>query len=184
METRLSPTSNFSNEIEFVHSHEEKFFHAKDLIQLFPLGLSFAQDLKKPFLLLRDEKNELTLPVALTPLEAGIFLAQNQTPLQGPHGFLERLIKSLGIELRQCVFVQIKSQIQLVRIYFTGHPALNSLDLKADEALSLCVHFKVPNYATREFIKKSSVMKAAPILKDQLLEPGTFFIEPSQKYLV
>ena len=179
-----SSSPNFSNEIEFVHSHKEKIFHSKDLIQLFPLGLSFAQDLKKPFLLLRDEKNELTLSVALTPLEAGIFLAQNQNPLRGPHSFLDGLIKSLGIELRQCVFVEMKGQLQLVRIYFSGHPALNALELRADEAISLCVQFKVPIYATREFITKSSLMKAAPPLRSSLTDPGTFFIEPSQKYLV
>lgn len=164
--------------------HEETSFHSKDLIELFPLGLSFAHDLKKPFLLLRDAKNELTLSAALTPLEAGVFLAQNQNPAHSPHGFLDRILKSFGIQLRQCVFVQIQSQTQLVRVYFTGHPQMNSLKLRADEALSLCLHYKVPIYATREFIQKSSLMKAAPHLRQQISDPGTFFIEPPQKYLV
>lgn len=173
------------NDIEFVHiDHDDETFHAKDLIELFPLSLSFTHDLQRPFLLLRDAKNEVTLSVALTPLEAGIFVAQNQNRENTPHHFLAEILRSFDIQIRQCVFVQIQSQTQHVRVYFSGHPLMNSMKLKADQAISVCLHFGVPFFATREFIQKSSLLKAAPPLKNRVSEGNTFFVEHNQKYLV
>ncbi len=141
---------------------EEEVFHQEELIQLQAYGVSLSTDIQRPFLLLRDALQELTLPVAINPLEAGVTLTQNKKSVAptSPYRFTQELLMSLGIELKQCVFVQIKGPAQYVRIYLSGHPHTNSLKLKADEAMSLCLHFNVPIFATRAFINKSKLMNA------------------------
>lgn len=144
------------------NQEEEETFHQDDLIRLFPYGMSLATDSERPFLLLKDETQELTLPVALNPLEAGVALTQSnqaQNPAT-PHRFTTLLMESLSIVPKQCVFVQIKGAHQFVRIYIQGHPGANSIRLRADEAMSLCLHFGIPLYATRGFIQKSRLMTA------------------------
>ncbi|MBX2986529.1 MAG: bifunctional nuclease family protein [Bdellovibrionaceae bacterium] len=141
---------------------EEETFHQDDLIQLFPFGLSLNVDSERPLLLLKDERHEFTLPVALTPIEAGVTLTQsNPTAVPAtPHRFTQLLMESLGIQARQAVFVQIKGAHQFLRLYLQGHPSLNSIKVRADEAMSLCLQLGLPVFATRDFIQRSRLMTA------------------------
>lgn len=139
---------------------EEETFHQRDLIQLLPYGLSMTTDAQRPVLLLRDEAHVYTLPVALSPIEAGISLSQANKlqPESSPHKFTATLMSSLGIDIKQAVFVEIKGADQYLRLYMSGHPRLNSVKLRAQEAMSLCLYLDVPIYATKSFIGLSRVM--------------------------
>jgi bifunctional DNase/RNase len=141
---------------------EEETFHQKDLIQLFPYGVSFGTDPHRPFILLKDAQLEYTLPVPVHPLEAGLLINQsNKTAAPySPHQVTLQLLKGLGIVVKQCVEVEIKGTHQFVRLYFSGHPALTSLKIKADEALSLSLFLNCPIFATKSFIGKSKLMSA------------------------
>jgi len=143
-------------------SSDEETFHQNDLIQLFPFGISLTTDASRPFLLLKDQKQECTLPVAVSPLEAGIALGQNnsQTLSASPHRFTKELLESLSIKPMQAVFVQIKGVHQFLRIYLSGHASLNSIKIRADEAMSLCLHLGVPLFATKAFINQSKLLNA------------------------
>lgn len=138
---------------------EEETFHQDDLIELFPFGLNV--DGGRPFLLLKDQTHHYTLPVAINPLEAGMTLGQSHSasPVT-PHRFTELMLESLEIQVKQCVFVEIKGAHQYVRLYIAGHPRRNSIKLRADEAMSLCLQLRVPLFATKAFIGKSQVMAA------------------------
>lgn len=138
----------------------EETFHQKDLVQLFPFGISISDDINRPFLLLKDEKHEHTLPVSIAPIEAGVTLSQNnkaKAPVT-PHRFTELLLQSLNIKILQCVFVEIKGNSQYVRLYMAGHPYTNSIKLKADEAMSLCLQLDIPIFASKKFISKSKIL--------------------------
>lgn len=140
----------------------EETFHQDDLIQLFPFGVSLSTDMNRPFLLLKDKEQKYTLPVAVSPLEAGITLGQNHTQMlqATPHRFTQILLESLSIKAVQAVFVEIKSVHQYLRIYLSGHTGVNSIKCRADEAMSLCLHLGVPLYATKQFINQSKLLNA------------------------
>lgn len=147
----------------FVSSQdEEEVFHQDDLIRLRPFGVSMGTDSQRPFLLLKDEGQELTLPVAVSPIEAGVTLTQSNggAAPAAVHRFSELLMNSLDIRPLQCVFVQVKGPHQYVRIYLSGHPRASSIRLRADEAMSLCLQLNIPMFATREFIQRSRTMAA------------------------
>lgn len=148
-------------EIFFQSSGDEEVFHQQDLIQLFPFGISVGTDPGQPFLLLKNLEKDVTLPVAVSPLEAGVTLTHGNKSVAptSPYRFTQELIKLLGLEVKQCVFVQIKGPLQFVRIYLSGHPSANSIKLRADEAMSLCIHLGIPIYATKSYINKSRLMK-------------------------
>lgn len=158
----------FANE-----SKDEETFHQNDLIQLFPYGLSVTTDASRPMLLLKDEGHQYTLPVAVSPIEAGVALAQsNRTQVSAsPHKFSEILMRSLGMEIKQAVFVEIRGANQYMRLYLTGNPALSSVKLRADEAMSLCLYLNVPIFATKSYIGRSRVMSAEVEANSQRLSP-------------
>lgn len=147
----------FSNE-----TREEETFHQNELVQLFPYGLSVTTDASRPFLLLKDEAHQYTLPVAVSAIDAGVALSQNNKMIleSSPHKFTALMLESLDIEIKQAVFVAIKGAHQYLRLYLSGHAQMSSLKLRADEAMSLCLYLGVPLYATKNFIGRSRVMNA------------------------
>ncbi|QDK45454.1 MULTISPECIES: bifunctional nuclease family protein [unclassified Bdellovibrio] len=164
MKEEVLDLNNLKANIIFAEeSHDEETFHQEDLVQLFPYGLSVTGDISRPFLLLKDESHAYTLPVAVSPIEAGVALSQSNKSIaeSTPHKFTQLLMESLGIEVRQAVFVEIKGANQYVRLYLTGHPKTNSIKVRADEAMSLCLHLGTPIFATKNYIGRSKVMNAA-----------------------
>lgn len=148
--------------IDDTASSDEESFHQDDLIHMMPYGVSVAPDLKNTFFFLKDKTQNLTLPVMVNPVEASLILAQlNLAPdmqLAQPHRAMAVMLSTLGVELHQCVFVQTKSNRQLVRLYFSGHKSASSIKLYADQAMSLCIALRVPIYATLSFINKCKVV--------------------------
>lgn len=173
----LLDLNNLKAQIIFAQqSQEEETFHQNDLVQLFPYGLSVTTDASRPFLLLKDEAHQYTLPVAVSPIDAGVALSQsNKTALESsPHKFTAILMQSLNIEIKQAVFVEIKGSHQFLRLYISGHSGLSSLKLRADEAMSLCLYLNVPLFATKNFIGRSRVMSAEVEGRTQKLNMGFF----------
>lgn len=159
----LSDLQNFKSQIVFAHqTDEEETFHQKDLVRLFPYGLSVTQDAMRPFLLLKDEAHQYTLPVAVSAIEAGVALSQSNKMIleSSPHKFTAKLLETLGMEIKQAVFVEIKGSHQYLRLYMSGHSDVTSMKLRADEAMSLCLYLEVPIFATKKFIGRSKVMSA------------------------
>lgn len=172
--------NNLKAQIIFANeSEDEETFHQDELVRLYPYGLSVTTDVSRPMLLLKDEGHQHTLPVAISPIEAGIALSQgNKSAVpSSPHKFVELLMQSLGIEIKQAVFVEIRGANQYLRLYLSGHAGMNSVKLRADEAMSLCLHLGIPVFATRSYIGRSRVMSAEVEGNTQKLQQMSFMGE-------
>lgn len=133
-----------------------------ELIEVTAYGLSVGQEMGQPLLILKSIKHDLTLPIPINPLEAGITLAQSNRSIApvSPHKATAALLKAMAIKIEKCVFVEIKNSSQYVKLFLIGHPQLRTLKVKVEEVLSLCLHLEVPIFATREFIARSRVLVA------------------------
>jgi uncharacterized protein len=146
---------NLNPDFLFSKPQDERVdFDEKELIELIPYGLSLSNDASRPFLILKDKAAEFTFPVAINQLEAGVTLTQSAHSALPVtlHRFSETLLNSLEIKLERCVFVEIKGVV--------GHPQYSSLKFRADEVMSLCIHLKIPLYATKSYINRSKLMSA------------------------
>jgi bifunctional DNase/RNase len=141
---------------------ENESISDNELIEVLPYGLSVGPEMGQSILILKAVKQDLTLPIPVNPLEAGITLAQSNKTIApvSPHKATAALFKALGMTIEKCVFVEIKNSHQYVKLFITGHPEVRSLKVKAEDVLSLCLYLEVPLYSTREFIARSRVMVA------------------------
>ena len=174
-------------DILFAKPQDERVdFEEKDLIELFPYGLSLSNDSTRPFMILKDAKHEMTLPVPINQIEAGVTLTQsaNSAPPVTLHKFSEKLLESLNIKLERCIFVEIKGVHQYVRIYMTGHPHYQSMKFRADEVMSLCFHLKVPIFATMNFINRSKLMSAELVSMAQSVKANPLVLDKHHQYLM
>lgn len=178
---------NFTADILFAKPLDETVnFEEKDLVELFPYGLSLSNDATRPFMILKDKTGDMTLPVPISQLEAGVTLTQSAHSAVPPttHVFSEKILESLDIKLERCVFVEIKGINQFVRVYMKNHPQYQSLKFKADEVMSLCIHMKVPIYATKSFINRSKHMSAEIVQMAQGMQQNPLNLIKPHTYLM
>ena len=184
---KLKNTVNISADILFSKPQDESINFAEvDLVELFPYGLSLSNDAARPFMILKDKSNELSLPVPINQLEAGVTLTQSAHSTQpvSLHIFSEKLLESMDIKLVRCLFVEIKGVHQYVRLYMEGHTQYQSLKFRADEVLSLCFHLKVPIFATKDFINRSKVMSAEIVGLAQNAQNNPMMLMKTHSYLM
>jgi bifunctional DNase/RNase len=178
---------SFTADILFSKPQDERVdFEEKDLIELFPFGLSLSNDSTRPFMIFKDKLQEVSLPVAINQLEAGATLSQSSessTPVC-LHRFSELLLASLSIKLERCIFVEIKGVHQYVRLYMSGHPQYHSMKFRADEVMSLCFHLKVPIFATKNFINRSKVMSAEIVGLAETAQKNPLILTKHHNYLM
>jgi hypothetical protein len=165
---------------------EEHKISDEELIRLQPFGLSLNLDPSRPMLLLKDETGKHTLPVFLTPIEAGVTIQQSNSQVlpTTPHRVTEMLLESLSIRIEKCVFVALKDHHQYMRLFLEGHPTQGSLKVKAEEAMSLCLHLNVPIYATQKFMNKSRMMSAQIEGLSQGLQVNPSVLVKTHDYLI
>lgn len=183
------PVSSENTDSHYIFSAdfpEGVSFPEGDLIRLRAYGLSVSDDFARPFLLLKDEKHDYTLPVAVNPLEAGVALTQANKSVAPttPHKFTQLLMESLNVQIEKCVFVEIKGHFQYVRLFLKNHPTETSLKVRADEAMSLCLHLDIPLYASKEFMARSRVMNAEMDGMSQDLKAHPSLLQKSHPYIM
>lgn len=129
----------------------------ESLIEMKAFGVNLMGEGGLPILILRDEAGHFSLPVPLSPMDAGLALSQSSTAARpsSPHKAAAHIFKAMNVKVTQAVFEEIRLQKQLLRVFFTGHPVEKSLLMPAEDAMTLCLHLEVPIYASTEFIKKS-----------------------------
>lgn len=137
-------------------------FNDNELIRMQPYGLSIGPEMIRPVLILKAEDSELTLPVPINPLEAGVTLGQSNKSIAPvtPHKATQVLLSELGVKIEKCVFVEIRGQYQYVRLFLSGEAKVRSVKVRADDAMSLVLHLEVPIYTTLELAQKSKIITA------------------------
>jgi hypothetical protein len=145
---------------------ESESVSINDLIKIVPYGISVGPEMIRPILIMKAETSDLTMPVPLNPLEAGVTLSQfnkSSAPIT-PHKATQELLRALGVKIEKAVFVEIKGQYQFLKLFISGYPLVNEVvkevKVRADEAMSLCLYFEVPIYTTQEMAVKSRILNA------------------------
>ncbi len=128
---------------------------ASDEIELEAFGLTTGMDGARPVMLFREKGGEATLPVWLSPLDAGIALTQHQpqTFMLSPHQVTLNVLKELGVQLQSCYFREVKGHQQYVELFFSGSRKVKSMKVRADHAISFCLQADTKFYCTREFME-------------------------------
>ena len=152
--------------LETIVFREEFVQSGQDLVRLKPYGIIIGSDRIRPVLILKDETSAHTLPVPISPIEAGVTMSQNNqaAPPTTPHRVTEYILQTLGVVITRCVFTEVRGHHLYVNLEFSHNPALRDLQLgvvklRAEEAMSLCLQLHVPIYASPELMSKTRVLQ-------------------------
>lgn len=131
-------------------------------IELFPQGISVGSTVGRPVLILKDKHGVEVLPVWMSPLDAGVALADLSHGSVGssPHSLARRILEALDVVIESCVFDELVGHHQFVQVNFKGNPRLKCLRLRADEAMSFCLQARARFYSTRPYMARCRDMDA------------------------
>jgi len=126
------------------------------MIELFVKGIVVGPGHLRPVLLLRDAKDQETLPVWLNPLEFESLDAQSSPALKSSyfHIITRKIMKDIGYTLDRCVFTDLVGHHQYVNLHLAG-PDDRWISASAEEAMSLCLAMGTRYFATVDVIEKS-----------------------------
>jgi len=129
---------------------------ATSTLELEPFGMSAGMERSRPVMLFREKGGDAVLPVWLSPVDAGIALTQHNVNAfaMSPHDVTLSLLKTLGIGVEQCRFIEVKGHMQYVEITFTGSKKLKELKFRADHAISFCLQARARFFCTREYLEQ------------------------------
>jgi hypothetical protein len=125
---------------------------AELLIELKPIGINITGSTSKPLLLLKDSTGDLSMPIPISALEAGVLMQQGGKgpTMASPHYITEQLLNFSGLKIERCIFTEYRNHTLYCRLEFCNLD--RSVETKAEHALSLCLFLGIPIYATRELI--------------------------------
>ena len=158
-------------------------------IRLSPFAVQMAADQARPLLVLKDKTGVHTLPVPLNALEAGVALTQSNPSIvpSSPHKVTEVLLQTLGLQFSSCVFAEIRGSYQFVRLNMKKHDQgkleTPSLKVRADEAMSFCLHLQIPIYATATFMERSRVLVSEVLENSRSLMAQPEIRDKAQRYI-
>jgi uncharacterized protein len=141
----------------------------QDLVELKPLGMNMSGLTSKPVLLLKDVSGEITMPLPITNLDAGILMQQTGqgAVMASPHGITEEILKLVSLKIKRCVFTEYhQNHLYCVLEFFNKK---ESLKVKAEQAISLCLYLNVSLYATRDLIWKARQQSMEKSYQEELL---------------
>lgn len=147
-------------DIELKQSSHSEISVSQPLIEFKPYGLAMGPLETRPVFLLKSLVGDLILPIWLNQKEAVDSLGGAQGTLQSPHIITEHLFKKLKCQLSSVNFIELEGATQWVELKgYSGSEAFVIRE-RATTALALCLHFKVPFYASEEFVQSCRNIEA------------------------
>lgn len=141
-------------------------------IEMFPFGVAMGANQVRPVMIFKDKGEKRVLPVWLSHMDAGIAVAQSAvshhvttTASGSPHELSWQILTELGIVLEKCLFKKVTGHHQYVELHLRAKSGrklpvkLQSLEARADDAISFCLRSGCKFYATVDYIEKSRVLE-------------------------
>lgn len=160
---------------------------AESLIELKPLGINVSDAPSRPLLLLKDDTGELTMPLAISAVDAGILLQQTGrgTSWSSPHVITEQILKLSSLKIKRCLFTEIRQGHVMAKLELSALDSevpssteLRFLEVKAEVAVILCLYLSVPLFATRDLIWKARHQGAEQKEQSELMVLQTSSFRP------
>lgn len=139
-------------------------------------GVTLDPVTKTPVVLLKDEREEVTLPIWVGLLEATAMA----TELEGvkmtrpmTHDLMRRIVEEVGASVRRIVVTDLRENTFYAQIDLLIAGALHTLDARPSDAISLALRMGCPIFVSREVIAASGSKDEEGALPEEIEgEPG------------
>jgi bifunctional DNase/RNase len=128
--------------------------------EFFVHGITLGSSRRRPVLILKDSDEQATLPIWLNPIDASYALADFAHQAYAAHAVTLQLLERFALKLERCLFIEVRGHHQYVRLEFSGNPQVTQMELRADEAMSLCLAMGARYFASPDFVSRCREVEA------------------------
>jgi bifunctional DNase/RNase len=137
----------------------------KDLVLMTVGGVTLDPVTKTPVVLLKDEREELTLPIWVGLLEAtamateleGVKMARPMT-----HDLLKRIVEEVGASVSRIIVTELRENTFYAEIELMVGGRRHALDARPSDAISLALRTGCPIFVSRDVIVASGTKDEQP----------------------
>ena len=124
---------------------------SSDWMELTPFGISVHSPNARPILLLKNDDGSETLPVWLSPVSAGMALADlSKGVVAGdPLAVTRKVMNAFGAQLVRCNINELIGHHQYAELLFKGNPLLTRLRVRAEDAAAFTLGLGAPFFSTK-----------------------------------
>lgn len=145
-----------------------------DLVQMTVGGVTLDPVTKTPVVLLKDEREELTLPIWVGLLEAtamateleGVKMARPMT-----HDLLKRIVEEVGASVSRIIVTELRENTFYAEIELVVGGRRHALDARPSDAISLALRTGCPIFVSRDVIVASGTNDQSE--EDEVAPDGT-----------
>jgi bifunctional DNase/RNase len=125
-------------------------------------------------MIFKNEKEDITLPVWLDPVDASLLLADNQPQVRsyGAHRASLKIFKSLGIDLKSVYFDDIQGTNLYATVTVMQGKNLSTVQVRAAEIMSLAVNAGCVFYTNETVLEKSRRLNIEWLLQMEVGGPA------------
>ncbi|NQZ01443.1 MAG: bifunctional nuclease family protein [Bdellovibrionales bacterium] len=154
---------------------EKQSYVSVDMAQLLevePYGLAPGLNDTRPVLIFKSLDQRLTLAIPLSPLDAGISVAQSHGvgTSSSPHRLALKILQQLQYEVEFCLIKKVKGHHVFVEVHLrpeNSEVCTMKLDSRADEAISFCLQAGAKFFVESDAIAELRELEARPQMHDQ-----------------
>lgn len=138
-------------------------------------GVTLDPVTKTPVVLLKDEREEVTLPIWVGLLEAtamateleGVKMSRPMT-----HDLMRRIVEEVGASVQRIVVTDLRENTFYAQIELLISGALHTLDARPSDAISLALRMGCPIFVSRDVIAASGNKEEEEVSADEEAEAG------------
>lgn len=136
-----------------------------EVFEVFPFGVTLGLDVSRPILIFRSRDEDRVVPIALSTVEAGLAVWSESDG--SPHALAIKVLEDSGLKVTKCTFIALHEHEPFVEVEFRRvGERKQKLRLRADQAVSYCLHARVRFYCSMEFFRQNRHHSILPTLNE------------------
>lgn len=142
------------------------------LLEVEPYGLAPGLGEARPVLIFKSVERSVSFAVPLSPLDAGISVAQSHGAgsSNSPHGLSLKIVEKLDFEVGFCLIKRVRGHHVFVEVHLKSVDEEGcswKLEARADEALSFCLQAGASFFVERDSVADLRELEMNSQMMDQ-----------------
>ena len=141
----------------------------KEWVEVLPHGLVGGMIPHLCLMVFKEKKGHKRFAAPLSRLQGQISVHQSMYK-EEPFRFVYEILEAMKIKIKSCYFLKYEKGNIIVKVIVTGHPTIQTMELRADDVIPFAVYSGCRFYCKEDFILSMLNQKMEMPLKKALMK--------------
>ncbi len=167
----LSVVKQERNQLRKKSDESDKKTKEKNWVEVIPHGLVGGMIPNLCLMVFKEKEGSKRFAISLSRLQGQISVHQSMQK-EEPFRFISDLLNVIKVRIEKCYFLKYEKGNINVQVILSGHPAVHSMSLNADDVIPFAVYSGCRFYCTDRFMMEMLDQKIEqPLKKNAIRKP-------------